>query len=62
MATATEELRDLRAIAAAAERSVMNPAWAGICDEDVRLEQALLAAGYLRERRRATNNTVDASH
>ena len=62
MATVTEELRDLRAIAAAAERSVMNPAWAGICDEDVRLEQALLAAGYLRERRRATNTTVDTQH
>jgi len=62
MATVTEELRDLRAIAAAAERSVMNPAWAGICDEDVRLEQALLAAGYLRKRMAATNNTVDAAN
>lgn len=53
-----DELRHLRAIAAAAERSVMNPAWAGVCDEDVELERALLAAGYLKSRRAA--NTVSA--
>lgn len=49
-----DELRHLRAIAAAAERSVMNPAWAGVCDEDVELERALLAGGFLRDRKPAS--------
>ncbi len=45
-----DELMLLRAIAAAAERSVLNPAWAGVCDEDIALEQALMAGGYLSGR------------
>jgi hypothetical protein len=49
-----QELRLLRTIAAAAERSVLNPAWAGVCDEDVDLEMALRAGGYL-----ASRKTVD---
>lgn len=31
-------------------RSVLNPAWAGVCDEDIALEQALMAGGYLSGR------------
>lgn len=34
----------LETVAVAAIASVKNPAWAGICDEDVALEQALIAA------------------
>ena len=37
----------LRAVAAAAVRSVRNPAWAGVCDEDVELERVLRAAGLV---------------
>lgn len=53
---ANKELRSLREIAAAAERSVLNPAWGGVCDEDVALEMALRAGGYL-----ANKNAVDAA-
>ena len=41
------EVALLRVVAAAAVRSVLNPAWAGVCDEDVELERALQAAGML---------------
>lgn len=37
----------LRVVAAAAVRSVRNPAWSGVCDEDVELERVLHAAGLL---------------
>lgn len=36
------EIEALTAVALAAAASVRNPAWAGICDEDVALEEALL--------------------
>jgi len=42
-----KEIERLRAIAAAAVRSVSNPAWAGVCDEDVELERVLREAGFL---------------
>ena len=40
---AEKELADLRKIAEAAAAVVKNPAWAGIYDEDIDLEQALRA-------------------
>jgi len=46
-AEAADEIERLRAIAAAAVRSVSNPAWAGVCDEDVELERVLREAGFL---------------
>lgn len=36
------EIEALTAVALAAAASVRNPAWAGVCDEDVALEEALL--------------------
>lgn len=42
-----KEIEKLRVIAAAAVRSVSNPAWAGVCDEDVELERVLREAGML---------------
>ena len=44
---AKKELADLRKIAEAASAVVKNPVWAGICDEDIDLEQALRAGGWL---------------
>ena len=44
---AREELENYRKIAAAAVAVVKNPAWAGVCDEDVILERALQEAGEL---------------
>jgi hypothetical protein len=41
------ELEQLRKVAIAAARSVSNPAWAGVCDEDMELELALREAGFL---------------
>ena len=41
------ELEQLRKVAIAAARSVSNPAWAGVCDEDMELELALRDAGFL---------------
>jgi hypothetical protein len=43
---ATMELAELRRIEKAALALVRNPAWAGICDEDVELECALQDAGW----------------
>ena len=42
-----KEVERLRVIAAAAVRSVSNPAWAGVCDEDVDLERVLREAGLM---------------
>lgn len=36
------EIEALTAVALAAAASVRNPAWAGVCDEDMALEEALL--------------------
>jgi hypothetical protein len=44
---AADEIERLRVIAAAAVRSVSNPAWAGVCDEDVDLERVLREAGLM---------------
>jgi hypothetical protein len=41
------EIERLQRIADAAVRSVTQPAWAGVCDEDVLLESALRDAGLL---------------
>lgn len=41
------EVEQLRKVAAAAARSVSNPAWAGVCDEDVELERVLRETGFL---------------
>ena len=46
------EANALRKVAQAAARSVLNPAWAGVCDEDVALEGALCEAGMLPTPRR----------
>lgn len=35
------ELERLRAVLAAARASVGNPAWSGVCDQDVMLERAI---------------------
>lgn len=48
ISAATAEIERLRAVAEAAVRSVSNPAWAGVCDEDVQLERVLREAGLLR--------------
>lgn len=37
----------LEDVAQAAAASVKNPAWCGVCDEDVLLEQALRRAGLI---------------
>ena len=42
-----KEVERLRVIAAAAVRAVSNPAWAGVCDEDVDLERVLREAGLM---------------
>jgi len=42
-----DEVEKLRRVAEAAARSVTQPAWAGVCDEDIELESALRAAGLL---------------
>lgn len=42
-----DEVARLRKVAEAAARSVLNPAWAGVCDENVELESALREAGFL---------------
>ena len=47
LAQAAGEMERLRVIAAAAVRSVSNPAWAGVCDEDVDLERVLREAGLM---------------
>ena len=39
-----EELEEIARLAAA---SVRNQAWAGICDEDILLEQALVKANFI---------------
>ena len=44
---AREELEAMRKIVDAAIAVVKNPAWAGICDEDVNLETALREAGEI---------------
>jgi hypothetical protein len=44
---ARKQLLQMRKIVNAAIAVVTNPAWAGICDEDVMLEQALLEAGEI---------------
>lgn len=44
---AAEKIETLEKVAYAAARSVQNPAWAGMCDEDVALEAALREAGLL---------------
>ena len=41
------EAGKLRKVAEAAARSVMQPTWAGVCDEDVELKAALREAGFL---------------
>jgi|GEM_PF-5443433 len=41
---AERRVAELEAVAQAAVASVKNPAWSGICDEDVALEQALIKA------------------
>lgn len=38
----------VRAVVAAAVKLVCAPAWAGISDEDIELEQALRNAGYVK--------------
>ena len=38
---------DLEEIARLAAASVRNQAWAGICDEDILLEQALVKANFI---------------
>ena len=47
ISAATAEIERLRVIAAAAVRAVSNPAWAGVCDEDLELERVLREAGLL---------------
>ena len=42
-----EYVAALEQIAQAAVRSVHNPAWAGVCDEDVLLEATLRKHGFL---------------
>lgn len=42
-----DEVDRLRKVADLAARCVLNPAWAGVCDEDVKLESALRDAGFL---------------
>lgn len=44
------EVEQLRKIATAAARSVSNPAWAGVCDEDVELERVLREGKFLPEK------------
>ena len=44
------EVEQLRKVAAAASRSVSNPAWAGVCDEDVELERVLREAKLLPDK------------
>ncbi len=51
---AEKELRQLRKIAEAAIRCVKNPAWSGVCDEDIELEQALREAGMLMSGKEGT--------
>lgn len=51
---AEKELRQLRKIAEAATKCVKNSAWAGICDEDIALEQALHEAGWLEKTKKGT--------
>lgn len=48
---AKEQLERLRKVADAALLSVQNPAWSGVCDEDVALEAALKDAGLWHDRR-----------
>ena len=43
------ERNKLSLVAAAAKASVQNPAWAGVCDEDIDLEQALRDAGIMED-------------
>lgn len=52
LSAAIAEIERLRPVAAAAARSVMSPTWAGVCDEDVGLELALLGASMLPATRR----------
>ena len=40
-------LRRAGPVIRAARRCVLNPAWAGVCDEDVALEKALRDGGWL---------------
>ena len=47
---AEAEVARLRGIEQAAKRCVQNPAWSGVCDEDVELERALERAS--RQRRK----------
>ena len=44
---ALREIRRMLPVVTAAIASVRQPAWSGICDEDVALEQALRANGWL---------------
>ena len=45
-----EYVTALEQIAQAAVRSVHNPAWAGVCDEDVLLEATLRKHGFLNDK------------
>ena len=42
-----ERVAELEEIARLAAASVRNQAWAGICDEDILLEQALVKANFI---------------
>ena len=44
---AIDELKNAEKVVQAAIAVVKNPAWAGICDEDVDLERALKQGGFL---------------
>lgn len=44
-----QQLTEATIICDAARRSVRNPKWAGVCDEDVYLEKALADAGWLTD-------------
>ena len=48
---AAAALESAEKVVEAARRCVLNPAWAGVCDEDVALEQALRDAGLLAPNR-----------
>ncbi len=48
-------LRDVRLVISLSVRSVANPAWSGVCDEDVDLEQILNKFELLQQ---VTNTTT----
>ena len=47
MNAAASYLRRAGPVIRAARLCVLNPAWAGVCDEDVELEKALREGGWL---------------